>query len=460
MDTIKEEDIEGKKPESLQKSTVKKEPVTTSKCLSTLPLSSKSEGNSPPEREVELKPVSGLPSSSRVTPQGKKPPYVSSPKTASPVSSPRVQSYQVPQQAPTRLPQSPVSQSSPQSTSPRLRSVSHQVSQPISHPAPQLPTQPTPQSTLQSTSKPITQSVSQSVSQPVSQPVSQSISQPISQPVSQPISQPVSQPVSQSVSQPMPVSTEKELRAKYINKSYKWIKNECQTRGLPSSETLNQLVNRLVNDDIKKSAGSLHTAPASPAPVPTSPSSPRGLPTVSSHTPSSPRAVATSSPVTASSPRKLSSSTPSAKLQEAEESRLQKLREEEEKRKQQLKTQTHTRPASPIRTGPSSPKVHTTSPSIQDRIHAFQKSTQMASRGPESQVNTSPASVLPNPVNRPMIPVGPTTTELSPGLPPKLEAAQSPRLPPSPNSQQRPASPRLPAAATQPTAIPDDEMCE
>ena len=436
MDTIKEEDIEGKKPESLQKSTVKKEPVTTSKCLSTLPLSSKSEGNSPPEREVELKPVSGLPSSSRVTPQGKKPPYVSSPKTASPVSSPRVQSYQVPQQAPTRLPQSPVSQSSPQSTSPRLRSVSHQVSQPISHPAPQLPTQPTPQSTLQSTSKPITQSVSQSVSQPVSQPVSQ------------------------SVSQPMPVLTEKELRAKYINKSYKWIKNECQTRGLPSSETLNQLVNRLVNDDMKKSAGSLHTAPASPAPVPTSPSSPRGLPTVSSHTPSSPRAVATSSPVTASSPRKLSSSTPSAKLQEAEESRLQKLREEEEKRKQQLKTQTHTRPASPIRTGPSSPKVHTTSPSIQDRIHAFQKSTQMASRGPESQVNTSPASVLPNPVNRPMIPVGPTTTELSPGLPPKLEAAQSPRLPPSPNSQQRPASPRLPAAATQPTAIPDDEMCE
>ena len=436
MDTIKEEDIEGKKPESLQKSTVKKEPVTTSKCLSTLPLSSKSEGNSPPEREVELKPVSGLPSSSRVTPQGKKPPYVSSPKTASPVSSPRVQSYQVPQQAPTRLPQSPVSQSSPQSTSPRLRSASHQVSQPISHPAPQLPTQPTPQSTLQSTSKPITQSVSQSVSQPVSQPVSQ------------------------SVSQPMPVLTEKELRAKYLNKSYKWIKNECQTRGLPSSETLNQLVNRLVNDDMKKSAGSLHTAPASPAPVPTSPSSPRGLPTVSSHTPSSPRVVATSSPVTASSPRKLSSSTPSAKLQEAEESRLQKLREEEEKRKQQLKTQTHTRPASPIRTGPSSPKVHTTSPSIQDRIHAFQKSTQMASRGPESQVNTSPASVLPNPVNRPMIPVGPTTTELSPGLPPKLEAAQSPRLPPSPNSQQRPASPRLPAAATQPTAIPDDEMCE
>lgn len=84
----------------------------------------------------------------------------------------------------------------------------------------------------------------------------------------------------------------------------------------------------------------------------------------------------------------------------------------------------------------------------------------MASRGPESQVNTSPASVLPNPVNRPMIPVSPTTTELSPGLPPKLEAAQSPRLPPSPNSQQRPASPRLPAAATQPTAIPDDEMCE
>ena len=443
LDTIKEESMEERTSESVEKGIVKKEPVTTSKSVAAQPLSSKPEDNLPSEHEVEPKPVSGLPSSSRVVPQGNMPPYVSSPKSGSSVSSPtpgssvsspRLHIHQTPQQPSTRLPQSPISQTSPSSPVSGSRSP---VSRPISRPTPQPPSQTATQP-VTSVPKPQSPSVRRSLPKASSQPVTQSSSQPVSQQTA--------------------AVTEDELKAKYQKMPYMWLKNECLSRGLPASGVFNQLVNQLVNDDLKKSSGSTRTTPLSPSPASTSPVPSHGSPSVSPHVPSSPRTVPASSPhivpassVHASSPR-ISSSSPAARVQEAEESRLQKLREEEEKRKQQLKTQTHPRTASPLRM--PSPSSHPTSPTMQDRMRAFQKSTQTPSRVPDTHLNLPTAPVLPSPVSRPVAPA--TNESPTPALPPKLETPQSPRALATPASQQRPASPRLPAAATQPTTVPDE----
>ena len=443
LDTIKEESIEEQTSEPVQKGIVKKEPATTSKSVATPSLSSKPESNLPSEHDVEPKPVSGLPSSSRVVPQGNMAPYVSSPKSGSSVSSPtpgssvsspRLQSHQIPQQPSTRLPQSPISQASPSSPVSRSRS-------PVSRPV----TRSTPQQPSQTATQPAT-----SVPKPQSPSVRRSIPKANSQPVTQSSSQPVSQQTG--------AATEDELKAKYQKMTYMWLKNECRNRGLPASGVFNQLVNQLVNDDLKKNAGSTHTTPSSPTPTSTSPLPSRGSPPVSPHVPSSPRTVPTPSPRTiptssvhAPSPR-VSSSTSATRVQEAEESRLQKLREEEEKRKQQLKTQTHTRTASPLRM--PSPSSHPTSPTMQDRMRAFQKSTQTPSRVPDAHLNLPTAPVLPSPVSRPIAPA--TTESPTPALPPKLETSQPSRALATPTSQQRPASPRLPAAATHPTTVPEE----